>query len=140
MDRDTLASWYTLLTKPSYHIRDRIAGVRSGLVEARTKLERELLAASLATVEMYLDCLIEDVENEVEVRSDELTRIDNDHIRMLLDRLERWLRVEAKYLHGRYRYDKEQQALALILGIQDVRRNLLVSDRPITTTGISDGS
>lgn len=129
-----LILWKMLLAEQTNGVRARVEGVRRSLDSATTKRDRQYLSGRLSTVELLLDCLVEDLENEYPpVKENYLTKVENDQFRLMCDQLYRWLLDEAKFLQGQYQGERALRAVALAEGLHDVRRKLLADpDRPIT--------
>lgn len=131
---EKLKTFTRMMKHDALRIPDRLNGIADSIMEARKMADRELIRSSVRSVSLIVHCLVEDIDNEpLWVRDDLGIRAENDTLRLVLERADRWLERTANYLDVIYQHGRASEARSLA-SILRMARDVLLSnkDRPIT--------
>lgn len=110
-----------------------IQQARANLVEARTLAQRRDLVHNLSQAETQLENFLAMLRKKSpNVREEYPTRIEHDMVRLLLDRLDKFLVDEVVYLKGNYQTSRAERAETLLASIMEAKAILLTPERPTT--------
>lgn len=110
-----------------------IQQTRANIVEARRLDQRRELKSYLFRAESQLEFFLAMLQKKhPNARKDNPNRLEHDIIRLLLDRMEKFLVDEVVYLRGNFQTTRADRADMLLDFIREAKAILLADGRPTT--------